>query len=136
MKKDEDEGKYADTQAKCDSVAQLYNQQASRHMAGETLLAFRVRSVKPFQVHSKQWKDVNLSAIADSAAFDIAEAAIYADAVGAAKTYTGGRPGLREIRRADRATGRTIIEFAGPDGEWMKDFMAPIRRVHGAAKEA
>ena len=129
IKADEDSGMFADAQAKCDSVAQLYNQQAGRQLVGETLLAYRVRQVKPFQQHSKQWKDVNLSAITDSAIFANVEAAIYADAIAAARTYTGGRPGLREIRKVDRATGRTTIEFAGPDGEWMKPFAAPIRRM-------
>lgn len=129
IKKDEDEGMFADAQAKCDSVANLFNQRAGQNLVGETLLAYRVRSLKPFQQHSKQWKDVNLSAITDSAIFANVEAAIYADAIAAARTYTGGKAGLREIRKTDRNTGRTIIEFAGADGEWMKPFAAPKRKL-------
>lgn len=125
IKADEDSGMFADAQAKCDSVAQLYNQQAGRQLVGETLLDFRRRLVKPFQQHSSQWKTANLSAITDSAVFDIAEKAIYADAATAAHSVAGAGGRLREIRRRG-PHGREIIEFAGPIGEWSAPFrMAP-----------
>lgn len=132
--KDEDEGMFADSQAKCDSVAQLYNQQAPRQMVGETRLAYRTRLVKPFQQHSKQWKDVPLVGLND-AAFAIAEAAIYADAAATASSVPGAGGTLREIRRRG-PHGREIIEFAGPVGEWSAPFKSGSRSLIRINKEA
>ncbi len=134
IKKDEDEGMFADAQAKCDSVALLYNQQAPRQMVGETGLAYRTRLVKPFQQHSKQWKDVPLAGLND-AAFAIAEAAIYADAAAAASSVPGAGGRLREIRRRG-PHGREIIEFAGPVGEWSAPFKGGSRGLLRINKEA
>lgn len=133
--KAEGEGAYADAQSRCDAVAQLYNQQAPRQLVGETLLAYRQRLVKPFQAHSRDWKDAPISSITDSAMFAIAEKAIYADAAAAARTVPGAGNTLREIRRRG-PHGREIIEFAGPIGEWSAPFRMAPRSLARINKEA
>jgi flagellar motor protein MotB len=121
---DADAAELARIQARADEVALEFGKQAARPMAGETPVAYRRRLAAQYQPHSKQWKDVDLGGIADSA-LHIAEEAIYADAVAVASTQPDIPAGtLREIKRKDR-TGREVIEFQGSMNAWMGQFKAP-----------
>lgn len=118
----------ADAQAKADSVYSAFGKSANRPLNGEDLLAYRKRLAAPMKSHSAAWKDVDLSKL-DASVFDIAEAAIYADARGAAvNPAVSPEGGLRAVTR-DTGTGHKITTFYGNVGSWMDDFRAP--RMHG-----
>jgi 8-oxo-dGTP pyrophosphatase MutT (NUDIX family) len=118
----------ADAQAKADSVYSAFGKSANRPLNGEDLLAYRKRLAAPMKSHSAAWKDVDLSKL-DASVFDIAEAAIYADAMGAAvNPAVSPEGGLRAVTR-DTGTGHKITTFYGNVGSWMDDFRAP--RMHG-----
>jgi 8-oxo-dGTP pyrophosphatase MutT (NUDIX family) len=128
---DADYDAFASEQAKADTVFSALGERASRPQDGENLLAYRRRLAKALQPHSKAWKDVNLSAIADDAAFSIAQGQIYSDAMDAATNPVDLPFGtLREIISAD-GTGRRITSFAGQPLSWMGQFAGSRRRLSG-----
>jgi len=125
---DEDLSKFADAQARADSVMSAFGKQAPRPLQGETLLAYRRRLANGLKDNSAAWKGVNLSAIADDAAFSNIETAIYADSIAAAYNPVDlGGDSLREIRKVDPRTNRATTEFVGQPNAWMSAF-SPVRR--------
>ncbi|WP_230492917.1 hypothetical protein [Martelella alba] len=126
---DSEREELAEAQSKADSVASYFGQRAPAPLSGETSLAYRQRLAAKYKSHSQQYKDINLSAINDSALFGIVENAIYADAQAAAMNPADVAAGvLREIRRPD-ATGRQISTFAGDPASTWAPFQQPVRRV-------
>lgn len=114
---DAERNELADAQIKADSVFSAFGKRAPGPLSGEKPLSYRRRLLVQLQEHSKDFKSVDLSAIADAQLLNIAEKQIYADAQSAASLSVG--PGqLREIKRAD-ATGRLISTFEGdPEATW------------------
>lgn len=139
-KKDAEESEaMADCQARADSVYQMHGKHAPRKMAGEGLMAYRRRLLRPMQAHSKSWGSADLSAITDSVAFKIAEETILADAAAASHapiTDATAPRSPRAIRRRDENTGHNITTFVGPAGGWMDDFRAPVRGLIQFNKDA
>ena len=128
-KKDEEEAKYADAQAKADSVYAAFGKSASRPLAGESLLSYRKRMARGLQAYSDAYKDVSLASIKDAKLLAIAEKQIYADALIAAKSPTMyAADQLIEIHEKDRA-GRTITKFKGSMEAWLGDFKVPSLRA-------
>lgn len=128
---DEDYQEMADSQAKADSVANAFGQRAPGPLLGESPLNYRKRLLGGFKPHAKQFKDIDLATINDSALLGVVEKSIYADAMDAAMNptaATGG--GLREIKRTD-GSGRQISTFVGDTGEWMRPFQSASRPVYG-----
>lgn len=128
---DADAEAMADHQAKADPVYQLHGKSVPSKMQGESLIGYRRRLARGLQPHSTTWKGVDLSAIGDSTALNIAETAIYADAVMASRNpvvEVGAPRNPRAITRQS-ATGHTVTDFVGPVGGWMDDFRAPVRRM-------
>jgi chromosome segregation ATPase len=122
---DEDHRKLADAQAKADSVFQAFGDAAPRPLDGESLLAYRRRVATTLKSHSPAWKPVDLAAIADSVAFEVAEGQIYKDAREAARNPVDlGDNELREIVRVDSATGTRKIDFVGKHS-FVRGFKAP-----------
>lgn len=114
---DADRNELADAQIKADSVFSAFDQRAPSPTPGEKPLAYRRRLLVKLQEHSPDFKNVDLSAIADAQLLNIAEKQIYADAQSAASLSVGAGQ-LREIKRAD-ATGRLISTFEGdPSAAW------------------
>ena len=125
---DADYASMADAQAKADSVYSAFGKSANRPLNGEDLLAYRKRLAAPMKSHSQAWKDIDLGAL-DAKVFDLAEAAIYADAMEAAvHPSVAPEAGLRAVTR-DTGTGHKITTFYGHPNAWMDDFRAP--RMHG-----
>lgn len=123
---DADREQFTAVQARTDEVAQHWGQRASRFMPGETLMEYRLRMIKPYQKHSKDWKDVDLAPLPDKA-LAIAETRIRADAIDAAKNSPDVGPGLlREVRKQD-ATGRTHVSFFGDFDAAFGMFRTPVR---------
>jgi hypothetical protein len=120
----------ADAQARADAVMSMHGTRAGRPMDGETPDAYRLRHAKALQAHSDSWKGVDLTKlVADSAAFGIAEKAIYADAEAAAMRPVNGPSGeLRSVTRVDSETGRRSIEWYG-QGTFVRKFKQPKRLI-------
>jgi hypothetical protein len=128
-KSEEDMAKFADAQARADSVYQAHGKHAPRPLQGETLLGYKRRLAKTFQPLASAWKDVDLSKVADSAMLGVAEDQIFAAALVAAKNPVDLAPGsLREIPKPD-ATGRMFKEFVGSPNAWMQDFRTVTRKA-------
>lgn len=128
-KSDEEEAKYADCQAKADSVYAAFGKSASRPLKGESLNAYRTRLMRGLQAYSDAYKEVNLRSIKDDALLEIAEKQIFADASLAARSPLHMPAGqLIEVTKRDRA-GRTISEFKGAMSAWLDVFKVPAQRV-------
>ena len=128
-KSDEEEAKYADCQAKADSVYAAFGKSASRPLKGESLNAYRTRLMRGLQAYSDAYKEVNLRSIKDDALLEIAEKQIFADAALAARSPLHMPAGqLIEVTKRDRA-GRTISEFKGAMSAWLDVFKVPAQRV-------
>ena len=126
---DSEREELSEAQAKADSVANAFGERASAPMAGETPLGYRKRLASKFKVHSKQYAEIDLNAVADSALFGIIEKSIYADAQAAAFSPATVVPNqLRPIVRAD-ATGRQITTYAGDPAATWAPFQLKARRV-------
>ena len=125
---DEERGKYADVQARADSVYSAFGQQASHPMAGEGLQAYRRRLAIGLKRHSPEWAPVDLARL-DSATLAIAETQIYNHAAVAARNPAGLPEGqMRTIVTSDD-TGRKIKNFVGRPRDWMQSFGCRQRRV-------
>ena len=119
--------KFADVQAKADSVLAAFGKSASRPLQGETVTAYRKRLLRGLQGYSDAYKKVNIRGIKDRALLSIAEKQIFADALAAAKSPVAYGDQLVEHRSTDR-TGRTISTFTGSMGAWLDQFkVAPMR---------
>jgi hypothetical protein len=129
---DAEHEKMATAQARADSVFAAFGKRAPRPLDGETLLGYRRRLATELKVHSKDWREVDLCAIADSGpAFDNVERVIYADAAAVARNPIDlGDGELREVVRAD-GSGRQIAEFVGHPSSWMQQFGGSRRAVAG-----
>lgn len=137
---DDEADAMADAQNKADSVAHALGMpaHATRAFLGEKPTAYRLRMSRKLQVHSPAYKEVNLAAIAsaDTKAFSIAEAAIYADAAQVANRPAEVSSGhLRAVTRRD-SSGREITEFVGDSRAAWGPFIAPSRKASGFNKEA
>lgn len=119
----------ADAQARADSVASAFGQSASRPQVGETVLGYRKRLAAKFKSHSAQYKDIDISKIADDSLFAIVENAIYGDAISAANNpVLAVGEGLREVKTRS-AAGHQISTFKGSISAWMDNFKADGYRV-------
>lgn len=113
----------ARAQARADSLAGMFGQQAPIPMSGENTAAYRRRAAAAFQQYSERFKTMDLGGL-PPAAFDSIEGAIYADAEAAARNPKVGQPGaLIPIVSRDSA-GRQITRYAGDPMSWMKTFMS------------
>lgn len=132
---DADYAAMADAQARADRVFQALGDSAPRPLQGENLLGYRRRLATTLKAHSANWKASDLLAIADSAAFDVIETQIYADAMHAAHNPTDLPEGqLRPLVSVD-STGRRITTFAGRPGSWMGHFSSNRRVLSGIGRK-
>lgn len=116
------------TQSQADRVYAAFGDSAPRWMTGEPHRNYRVRLLTPMQKHCAGWKDKDLSKIPEDF-LDIAEAAVYHDALEAAgRSDAGPEEGLQEVFDTDRA-GRRISRFRGhPEACWGQ-FKLPVKYV-------
>lgn len=126
---DAERNEIADAQVKADSVFSSYGKRAPMPLQGEKPMAYRRRMMVQLQQHSADYKDVDLSAIADAQVLKIAEKQIYADAQASASLSIGAGQ-LREIKRAD-ATGRQISTFEGDPAACWAPFQTGKRQITG-----
>jgi hypothetical protein len=117
---DDEQNKFAEAQARADTVYSGFSKSAPRPMDGESLLAYRRRLLNGIKEHTAH-KDSDLAVIAvDSAAFGIIEKQMYAEADALARSPASVPEGqLREIVRT--RGGHTYTEFVGDPKAWMSN---------------
>jgi hypothetical protein len=107
-----------DAQVKADAAMNMLGMSAPKPLAGEGLLAYRKRLLRPLQKYSPAFKDSDLGvASVDDATFNAVEASIYADAITAAKNPEVGEGRLME--RTTQRGGHTFTEFYGDSRVWL-----------------
>ena len=129
MRKDEEDAKYADAQARCESIMASFGKRASAPLQGERYNSYRVRLLKGLQAHSDSYKDIDLASITDVKLLDLAEKKIYEDSAIAARSGSTIPTGqLVEITEQDSA-GRMVKKFKGCVGAWLDEFKSPSQRA-------
>ena len=127
---DDDYNAMADSQARADSVAGAFGESASRPQAGESVIGYRKRLAAKFKKHSKDYANIDISAIKDDSLFALVESKIYSDAMEAANSpvsNVGG--GLREVKTRS-AAGHQITTFKGDISSWTAEFKADAFKVN------
>ncbi|KVK89909.1 NUDIX domain-containing protein [Burkholderia sp. MSMB1498] len=120
----EDRDALASAQMRADSVMQMFGQNATAPLHGESPIDYRKRLASKLASHSPDMKGVKLDAL-DGAAFKVVEDKIYADAQVAARNPASAPAGrLIPIVSRDEA-GRQITRFAGDIATWMQHFTSP-----------
>jgi hypothetical protein len=123
-----DRDELAKTQARADSLAQMFGDSVTPPLAGETPIEYRRRMAAKFQKHSAGVKNVKLDAL-DAESFGVIEGLIYSDAQAAAmKPGSPVKGRLIAIKSTDEA-GRTITRYQGDMDAWLAPFKAPGMRV-------
>ncbi|MEB2544289.1 NUDIX hydrolase [Burkholderia cenocepacia] len=133
----EDRDALATAQMRADSVMQMFGQNATAPLHGESPIDYRRRLASKLASHSPDMKGVKLDAL-DGAAFKLVEDRIYADAQTAAMNPTAAPAGrLIPIVSRDEA-GRQITRFTGDIASWMQHFTAPgvVCKLNRQAKGA
>lgn len=120
---------YADVQAKADSVMRALGSAAEPPMAGEDLVAYKIRTARKMQQHSPRWKGVDLHLIAaDHVALENILGEIRADAMTAATSPVGMPEFQHRMLTKTMPGGHTVHEFIG-NGTIFKQLSRPVRRV-------
>ncbi|VWD20702.1 NUDIX hydrolase [Burkholderia contaminans] len=133
----EDRDALASAQMRADSVMQMFGQNATAPLHGESPIEYRRRLASKLAPHSSEMKGVKLDAL-DGAAFKLVEDRIYADAQTAALNPASAPAGrLIPIISRDEA-GRQITRFSGDIAAWMQHFTAPgvVCKLNRQAKGA
>lgn len=118
-----------DAQYKFDSVLQLHSKKAPRPMLGEKVNSYRLRVLKTMQEFSDNLKNVDLSKIADPAAFSYMESQIINDATSAANDVTKIAKSLPrgQLREVKKQYGRVeAVEFVGDPSACWDAFKQPV----------
>lgn len=124
-----DLNQFADAQAKADSVMRALGSAAEPPMAGEDLVAYKIRTHRKMQPHSPRWKGVDLQIIAaDQVALDIALEGIRADAMAASMDTSGMKPLEHRMLTKQMPGGHISREFIG-NGTFVKQLSRPVRHV-------
>ena len=97
---------------------------------GETLDEYRVRLANEHKVHSKRWKDIDLSGMSGPALQNVVTQ-IFADAMVEARHPSTFEPGVLQEYYTHDQTGRRITRFRGDPGACWDQFKSPTRQVVG-----
>jgi chemotaxis protein histidine kinase CheA len=118
-------------QARFEPLHQAFgdSQGAPRWVRGETARQYEIRLASKYKKDSPTFKDSDLNAIGDSAAFNHAITTICNDAAIAANSPAGLPPDILYPREFVDATKRTITKFIGSPGACWNRFKAPFRFV-------
>ncbi|KGC03343.1 NUDIX domain protein [Burkholderia multivorans] len=133
----EDRDALASAQMRADSVMQMFGQNATAPLHGESPIEYRKRLASKLAAHSPDMKGIKLDSL-DGAAFKVVEDKIYADAQVAARNPASAPAGrLIPIVSRDEA-GRQITRFTGDIDAWMQHFKAPgvVCKINRQAKGA
>lgn len=124
-----DLNKFADIQAKADSVMTALGSRAEPPMAGEHHTDYLIRLHRKMQNHSSRWKGVDLNLIArDPGALDGICNQIRADAMAASMDTSGMKPFEHRMITKTMPGGHISREFVG-NGTFVKQMSRPVRHV-------
>lgn len=123
---DDDRNALSDAQARADNVFAQLGERAPHPLWNEGPTPYRRRVAKLLAKHSPKWKD-HFEAVADSAAFSVAEEQIYADAMVAAHSGDAIPDGMLRAVTTELGNGAKMTSFRGHPSAWMNGF-APNRR--------
>lgn len=118
----------ADSQAKADSVMQMFGEKAKLPMHGESSIAYRKRLAAGLIKHSPAMKDIRLDSM-DAATFGVVEARIYADAQAASISIANSIEGRLIPHVSIDNAGRRITTYQGDMNAWLGSFKSPRRIV-------
>jgi len=126
---DDEKAKVADSENEADKVAQAFGDSVKHAMRGEKADSFQRRVAKAYQSHSAMYKGVNLDAINDNTALDIAFKQICADSVVAASRLPRNNGKGAWLKTVEG--GRTIERVQGMvDSQAFAEFRIPTRVGH------
>jgi hypothetical protein len=124
------EDRFANFQAKADSIASLWGGHAAKPIAGEKLGSYKRRVVATWQSLSPTYKDVDLKVLqrADGVAFNaaISDILVHADSEGRRPTRV---PLGHLAERTETKGGHLITTFHGRPISWMNQFMHRGKRI-------
>lgn len=121
---DAERNEISEAEAKADSVAYMFGEQAPRPLQGEEPISYRRRAVGKYQKHSDEWKSAKLDSLSDDV-FAIAERQIYKDAQTAARKPASGEAAgqpLRKVTHKDPHTGQMKTEYLGSPASFVDTF--------------
>lgn len=120
---------FADVQSKADAVMRTHCERAEPPMAGEDLVAYKIRMHRKMQPHSPKWKGVDLGLIvADSKAFENVLAEIRADALQAGLNPVG-LPEFQHRKITETMPGGHLVTRFVGTGTIFKQLSRPVRHV-------
>lgn len=117
----------AKAQSRADSVAQMFGEEISSPLHGESPIAYRKRLADKFKKHSKDLGNIKLDSM-DEVSFGVIEERIYADAVTVARSPAMGSAG-RLIPVVTKEHGREITRYYGDSNEWLNPFKGTGMKV-------
>jgi hypothetical protein len=122
--------RFAEFQARADQVSQLFGKSVSPPIAGETLGAYKRRTVREWQKFSPAFKnsDLKVLQVADSVAFNVAIEDILVRADKEGRNPTAIPVGYL-AERSEVKGGHTFTRFYGRPSTWMNQFAPTGRRV-------
>ena len=120
---------FAEAQQRCDECAQAWGARAPAPLFQEGLRSFRIRILRPWLRHSKQFAQASLESITDPAVFDSVERSVYADGIAASYAPDSVPRGQLRMITKRLPSGHTINEFVGEPQAWMDRFAANRRYV-------
>ncbi len=119
----------ADVQARADTAMNLHGKRAPKPLDGETVMAYRLRMLKPLQRFSKEFANARLDLVAkaDPDAFGAIEARVYADSEAEANNPTRFEDDrIQTIEKRNPDTGNIYREFRGPR-TFVTDISPPVK---------
>ena len=119
----------AQAQQRADECAQAWGMRAPAPLYGESLRSFRLRCLRPFQKHSKEFSKSNLESVTDPAAFDHLERVIFNNSVAASSSPDSVEPGRLRIVTKRLPSGHIENTFVGTPHAWMDAFGGSRRFV-------
>lgn len=102
---------FIDAQARASRAYEAFNYAAPRPLHGESLRDFRIRLAREMQPHCAAYRNSNLEAIADEAAFSHCESEIYQAALKASTVPPGPGQPLKKV--VTHEGGHTITRWYG-----------------------
>ncbi|HGW6106103.1 TPA: NUDIX hydrolase [Citrobacter werkmanii] len=126
---DEDQKLMVDAQVKADSAYTAVGRKAPQPFSGEKAMDYRKRALIGLQRLAKDFSEVNIRSISDSATLNVLEDQIYKAAKADVDWAMDNTPGyLHKTVRMDEA-GRRITMWHGDPNAWLSAFKSPPRRL-------
>ena len=126
---DEDQKLMTDAQVKADSAYNNVGKRAPRPFSGEKAMDYRKRVLIGMQNMAKDYSDVNIRSVSDSATLTVLEDQIYKAAQDSVQWAMENTPGyLHRTVRMDES-GRRITTFHGDPNAWLAAFKTAPRSL-------